>query len=91
MVLVIGKLFISTLTTAIAYFVLIEYAEVELYSYAGPVACIFILTYFIADMFMDVFEVGILTVLHCFVADEEMFGPKGNPPNTSRRHIHLQS
>eukprot|EP00339_Tiarina_fusa_P022379 CAMPEP_0116997142 /NCGR_PEP_ID=MMETSP0472-20121206/690_1 /TAXON_ID=693140 ORGANISM="Tiarina fusus, Strain LIS" /NCGR_SAMPLE_ID=MMETSP0472 /ASSEMBLY_ACC=CAM_ASM_000603 /LENGTH=659 /DNA_ID=CAMNT_0004695951 /DNA_START=143 /DNA_END=2118 /DNA_ORIENTATION=+ len=74
MVLVIGKLFISTLTTAVAYFAIVDYAEVELYSYAGPVILIFIITYFVADMFMDVFEIGILTILHCFVADEEMFG-----------------
>jgi hypothetical protein len=25
-------------------------------------------------MFMDVFEISILAILHCFVADEEMFG-----------------
>ena len=74
MVLTIGKLFISTVTTAFAYYTIVEYEEVELHSYAGPVILIFILTYFVASMFMGVFEIGILTILHCFVADEEMFG-----------------
>ena len=73
-VLIIGKLFISTLTTAGAYYAIVEYLEIPLYSYAGPVVLIFISSYFVADMFMDVFEIGILTILHCFVADEEMFG-----------------
>jgi hypothetical protein len=73
-VLVIGKLFISTLTTAVSYYCIVEYLEIDLYSYAGPVLLIFVISYFVADMFMDVFEIGILTILHCFVADEEMFG-----------------
>lgn len=25
-------------------------------------------------MFMDIFDISILCILHCFVADEEMFG-----------------
>jgi choline transporter-like protein 2/4/5 len=73
-VLVVGKLFISTLTTAASYFTIVEYLEIDLYSYAGPVVLIFIVSYFVADMFMAVFEIGILAILHCFVADEEMFG-----------------
>ena len=72
MVLVIGKLFISTSRTA-AYFTLVDSAEVELYSDAGPALLIFIIIYFVADVFMEVFEIGILTSLDCFVADEEMF------------------
>ena len=73
-VLIIGKLFISTLTTASAYYCIVEYLEIDLYSNAGPVVFIFIISYVMADMFMDVFEIGIMTILHCFVADEEMFG-----------------
>jgi hypothetical protein len=72
-VLVVGKLFISTLTTFTAYYTLVEYMQVELWSYAGPVVIIFIISYFVADMFMDVFDISILCILHCFVADEEMF------------------
>jgi hypothetical protein len=73
MVLVIGKVFISILTTTMGYYYLVEYVDIDLHSYGGPVLTIFILSYFVADMFMDVFDISILTILHCFVADEEMF------------------
>jgi len=56
--------------------------EVNLHSFAGPVVLIFIISWFVADMFMDVFEIGILAILHCFVADEEMFG--GSPRYAER-------
>jgi hypothetical protein len=72
-IMVVGKLFIATLTTFTAYITIVEYLEVELWSYAGPVVMTFILSYFVADMFMDVFDISILCILHCFVADEEMF------------------
>lgn len=74
LVLIVGKLFISTLTTCAAYYAITEHFELELWSYAGPVTIIFIISYFVADMFMDVFDMSILAILHCFVADEEMFG-----------------
>lgn len=76
-VLFIGKIFISALTTAASYYVLVEQGELlelDLYSYGGPVLLIFCISYFVASMFMGVFDMGILTVLHCLVADEEMFG-----------------
>jgi len=73
-VLIVGKLFISAFTTFVAYYALTEHFELELWSFGGPVMMIFIISYFVADMFMDVFDVTILCVLHCFIADEEMFG-----------------
>ena len=72
-VLIVGKLFISALTTFAGYYALTEHLELDLYSYAGPVTVIFIISYFVSDMFMDVFDYSILAILHCFVADEEMF------------------
>ena len=73
-VLIIGKLTISVLTTGIAYFAIIETLEDDVYSYAGPLVLIFFIAYVLADMFMDVFEIAIVAILHCFVADEEMNG-----------------
>jgi len=73
-VLVVGKLFIAALTTFLAYYTLTEHLELEVWSFGGPAAMIFIISYFVADMFMDVFDISILCVLHCFIADEEMFG-----------------
>ena len=34
---------------------------------------IFCISFVVSSMFMSVFSTGILTILHCFVADEEMF------------------
>jgi choline transporter-like protein 2/4/5 len=72
-VLVMGKLFISGITTVVTYYLMSELLGGELFSVAGPTILVFIMSYVIADMFLDVFELGISTILHCFVADEEMF------------------
>ena len=76
-VLIVGKLFISTVVTITSYYVIVENLADELHSVAGPVVIIFLISYFISDMFMDVLDMGILTVLHCFIADEEMFTNEG--------------
>jgi hypothetical protein len=72
-VLVVGKIFISSMTTGLAYFVMLETIEKDLYSTGGPLVLIFFISYVVSDMFMDVFEIAIMAILHCFVADEEMF------------------
>jgi choline transporter-like protein 2/4/5 len=76
-VFLMGKLLISILTTVAAYYTLVEYEsqvlEAALYSNGGPIFLIFCISFFMATMFMGVFDTSILTVLHCFAADEEMF------------------
>lgn len=72
-VLIIGKIFISAVVTVFSYYAIVNNLSTELHSIAGPVAVIFLISYWIGDMFMDVLDMGILTVLHCFIADEEMF------------------
>jgi len=73
-VLIIGKLFISSVVTVVAYYAIQESdLSDHLYSVGGPVVIIFLISYWLSDFFMDVLDVGILTVLHCFIADEEMF------------------
>ena len=76
-VFIVGKLLISIATTVLAYYVAVEYeSEVlddALYSYGGPMLLIFCISFFMATMFMGVFDTSILTILHCFAADEEMF------------------
>jgi hypothetical protein len=42
MVLVIGKLLISVLTTSLAYYFMVDYLELNLHSFAGPVSSIFV-------------------------------------------------
>ena len=56
-VLIVGKLFISSVTTLIGYYFITEHVE-ELNSIAGPVVMIFLISYWLSDMFMDVFDMG---------------------------------
>lgn len=78
-VLFVGKVLISTVTTLASYYTVVEHGDYvlvdseTLYSYGGPILLIFCISYFVASMFMSVFDTGILTILHCLVADEEMF------------------
>ena len=72
-VLFVGKFFISCLTTGAAYIYINREIGGELYSLGGPLIIIFGMSYFIGDMFLDIFDMSTSTVLHCFIADEEMF------------------
>ncbi|KAL7572907.1 hypothetical protein ACA910_004551 [Epithemia clementina (nom. ined.)] len=72
-VLIIGKLFIASITTLLGYYAINENLIDELHSTAGPTIFIFLLSYWVSDFFMDVFDMAITAVLHCFIADEEMF------------------
>ena len=73
MVVFVGRLFISTTTAAASWVVMQHYIGSELYSLAGPTVLIFFIAYHVGDMFMQVFNMTASTILHCFVADEEMF------------------
>jgi len=72
-VLFVGKLFISFTTAAVAYIIINLRMGSELYSPGGPTAMVFILSYAIGSMFLDVFDTSTSTILQCFIADEEMF------------------
>lgn len=52
-VLFVGKLFISTVTTGLAYYVMTEQISDELYSVGGPTLVVFLISYFVSDFFMD--------------------------------------
>eukprot|EP00550_Attheya_septentrionalis_P004076 CAMPEP_0198293602 /NCGR_PEP_ID=MMETSP1449-20131203/17936_1 /TAXON_ID=420275 /ORGANISM="Attheya septentrionalis, Strain CCMP2084" /LENGTH=668 /DNA_ID=CAMNT_0043993243 /DNA_START=95 /DNA_END=2101 /DNA_ORIENTATION=+ len=69
----VGRIFVSCVTAGLAYIAVSEMLRDELYSVAGPCVMIFIIAFFVSDMFMDVFDMAIATILQCFVADEEMF------------------
>ena len=69
----VGKIFITSLTAGLAYFAMDSQIRDELYSIIGPLFFIATISYFIAGMFMGIYDMGIATILQCFVADEEMF------------------
>ena len=72
-ILIVGKLFVSTVITVVAYFLMTEELEGQVSSFGGPMAIIFLCSYWISDMFFDVYDMAISTILQCFIADEEMF------------------
>lgn len=75
--LIIGKLFISSVTTLLAYYFIVKDLTNELNSIAGPTLFVFLMSYWVSDFFMGVFDIAITAVLHCFIADEEMFSDHG--------------
>mmetsp|Transcript_33694 Transcript_33694/g.42428 ORF Transcript_33694/g.42428 Transcript_33694/m.42428 type:complete len:669 (+) Transcript_33694:184-2190(+) len=75
-VLFIGKVLIPILTTILAYLVLAYSMSDQLHGLYTPCIFIFLLAYFVALMFVEVFGMAISTILMCYVADEEMNGGK---------------
>lgn len=88
-VVMVGKIFISIVTAAVSYVMMNRYLASQLHSPLGPVLFVMIMAYFAASMFMNVFSVVVSTVLHCFLADEEMFGHNGayHSPKSLKRWI----
>ena len=76
-VLLIGKLLVPIGATLLCYLA-IAYSldESEVPAVVSPLIFTFIMAYFIACMFCEVFGMGITTIMHCFIADEEMFPPE---------------
>lgn len=74
-VLMLGKLFISVFTTFIAYLAL-QADSGNVNGFILPMIFVFLLSYFVASMFVEIFGMGIETILMCYIADEEMFEPE---------------
>jgi len=72
-VIIIGKVFIMSMTGGLSYYAMTEQIGDELSSPIGPVIFIMLCSYFTGSMFMNIFSMAISTILQCFVADEEMF------------------
>mmetsp|Transcript_36458 Transcript_36458/g.44568 ORF Transcript_36458/g.44568 Transcript_36458/m.44568 type:complete len:405 (+) Transcript_36458:2024-3238(+) len=69
----IGKVFISAFTGACAYVLMDKVLGDELHSPVAPAVSVVVLSFFVGNMFMNVFSMVIATILQCFIADEEMF------------------
>lgn len=78
LVVFVGKIFISIITTGLIYMAMDDAIEEEVHSLFAPVIFAFLISYFVADMFMDVFDMSTSTILQCFIADEEMFSGDQN-------------
>jgi len=73
LVLFVGKVFVSSVTTGAAYIYIDRELGSQLYSTAGPCVLVFVLSFFVGEMFLSIFDMSTSTILQCFVADEEMF------------------
>lgn len=75
-VVIIGKILIVCATGALSYYYMAnEIEEGEVSSLVGPTLFVMILAYFMADMFCSVYSMAIDTMMHCFMADKEMYDP----------------
>ncbi|CAN0423665.1 unnamed protein product [Ascophyllum nodosum] len=79
----IMKLVISLGSAGATYVFLLNFMEDELYSPVGPVLFVGVMAFFVADSFVGLLGMAsissppptTLTILQCFIADEEMFSP----------------
>lgn len=76
-VLFLGKLFVPAVTV-FSFYVYLDYYhdQYQISGVIGPMIFVSIIAFFISSMFSEVFEMGIDTILFCYVADEEMFKPE---------------
>mmetsp|Transcript_32718 Transcript_32718/g.43069 ORF Transcript_32718/g.43069 Transcript_32718/m.43069 type:complete len:609 (-) Transcript_32718:403-2229(-) len=72
-VLFIMQAFISLFAAAGCYRICEIYYADELNSLLNPTVMCFIVAWFVATQFKEIYGMAILTILHCFIADEEMF------------------
>ena len=72
--LMIGRMLIPVFTTFICYLAIAYGTNTsEVSGIVAPLVLCFLLSYWIACMFLEIFGMGIETILFCFIADEEMF------------------
>lgn len=70
----IGKLFITVVTTLSCYALMDHFDAADyLKNIESPTVLVAVLSYIVADTFLDIFDFGVTTVLVCFLADDEMF------------------
>jgi len=71
------KLFVMAGTSVGSYVALHEIYGNELFSITAVTGFITVIAWFVADMFVEVLGIAVVTILQCFLADEEMF-PDGS-------------
>ena len=66
----IAKFFISIMTTIASFFIM--GAMIEVSEPMGPLFVIFLLSYMVASIFIDIFDTGSNTILQCYLLDHEV-------------------
>ncbi len=74
LLLLIGRIFIPLATTVLCYFAIgYGMSSHNVSGIIAPLVFVFFLSYWITSMFLEIYGMGIETILLCFIADEEMF------------------
>lgn len=72
------KVLISIAVSAISFVLMRVYHADELYSVVSNSVVIAIISWFVGQMFIEVMNIAVSTIIQCFLADEEMFGNEGS-------------
>lgn len=74
----LGQVFVPLTTTFLCYLAMAYNSGVtsDVSGIVAPLVFTFILSYWISSMFLEIYGMGIETMLMCFIADEEMFKPE---------------
>ena len=68
------QIFIAALTTLLCYLAIVYTVDNNnIGGIIAPLFLCFLLSFWVASMFLEIFGMGIETILYCFIADEEMF------------------
>jgi len=79
----IAKFFISTLTTLISFFVL--RAMVKVSSVYAPLFIMFLFSYIVAGIFIEIFDTGANTILQCYILDREVLCDDEHIPRSLKK------
>lgn len=72
------KVFIAIVISVSSFLLLQEFFPKELYSVVSISIIIGIVAWFVGQMFIEVMNMAVSTIIQCFLADEEMFGNEGS-------------
>jgi len=72
------KVLISIAVSAISFVLMQTFHGKELYSVVSNTIIIGIVSWFVGQMFIEVMNMSVSTIIQCFLADEEMFGNEGS-------------
>jgi choline transporter-like protein 2/4/5 len=76
-VMFLGKIFVPLATTFVCYLAIAYGVDSdEISGLIAPLVFCFLLSCWVTSMFIEIFGMGIESILFCYIADEEMFKPE---------------
>eukprot|EP00806_Schmidingerella_arcuata_P000602 Macronucleus_1543.p1 GENE.Macronucleus_1543~~Macronucleus_1543.p1 ORF type:complete len:274 (+),score=130.80 Macronucleus_1543:1-822(+) len=79
----IAKFFISTATTLVSFFIM--RCMVKVSSPYAPLLIIFIFSYIVSSIFIEIFDTGANTILQCYILDREVLCDDEHIPRSLRK------